>query len=105
MPFSFFFPRRAPLALAQFDPLVGGAAGEFFPRPVGPEDLDGLDAVGGAEAEVGARLAATEVALGGVQPAHLAAAAGPQAHLAAQRVAAQGRVEGPHLQPVAAVTG
>src|SRR4051794_20774840 len=64
---------RPPSPLAQFEPPVGGRAGEHFGPAVGPGDLDGIDALRRAEPDVDARVVAARKTAGGVGRAHPAA--------------------------------
>src|SRR5438105_12374705 len=70
-----------PLALAERQLPVGRRAGEDFFLAVRPAHADLVDALGGAQPEVGAGVVAALVAGAGVDEAHPAARAGPDGHL------------------------
>src|SRR5438067_1300684 len=91
---------RLPLASAQHDETVRRAAekdllGEVAVRPA---HSDRIDALGGAQAEVGARVVAAQVALTGVDGAHPGAATGLDRDHGAVSVALVSGIDGPDEQ-------
>src|SRR5205823_230447 len=90
------------LPLAQADVPVGRPAGKRLLRAVGPADVDAIDPLDTAQAEVRTRVVARQVTGAGVDPAPPLPLARLDGDLGTVGVALRRRVEGPHYQPVAA---
>src|SRR5262249_20081728 len=87
---------RTPFPLLQHDlrALVRAAAGAGFSLAVPPEDFDRVHTIDFAQAEVGPRVVAAQVAVTRVDPPYPALLAGPDRDLGAVGVTLQGRVDG-----------
>src|SRR5205823_1282209 len=96
LPTSFCAP------LSHLDNLIRRTAGEALGRAVRPADFDGLDLCGRAQAEMGTRVVAAQVAGTGIDPGVPPSPAGLDDDLGAVGIALQGRVDGADDEPVAA---
>ena len=108
-----YFPRhsarRQLVSLTQFEALIDSVAPstlvEDFSAAVGPVDLDGVEVIRLAQAEMGAGFAAAQITLGGVQEANPNALPDAHANRSTERVSIPGGVVSADLQPVAASWG
>ena len=91
------------LPLCELHDPIGRPAVELLRAAVRPRHFDGIDLRRLAQPEHGQRRVAAQVALRGVDEPQLHPAAGPDAHLGAVGVAVMLRIDGPHLEPVAAI--
>ena len=93
--------RRLSFSFGNNHDSVRGCPGEEFLAAIRPDDLQRIDTVNRAQAEVDAGIVAAEVAGAGVEVLTRPASR-PHGDLGAIGVAAQDRIEGPNHQPVAA---